>query len=1154
MRHNIIIILIIITLLSAASLHSKPRVKVIGADDPIGLNQGDAPNAFIKSQTRFDANNIDIWVQNSGTFDQDIRTNNTPGLMFPKGSNRFAIFTAGLSIGAYIDGALRLATASYNGEYQPGYIDNGTPTSSDIFKIYKVTDADVPGSNPDYDNWGLMVPFGAPYVDINQNGVYEPGVDKPGIKDATQTIFVCLTDGFPENHSQSEGFSGGTSPMNAQVQLTLWAYNTQGLENLQFVNWVVINKGSQAWNNTHFSVVVDPDLGDANDDYIGCDTSLVIRKVNDFAYCYNSDNVDGNGNPPSYGQNPPASGMDFFKSPEIFTGDQNDSVVYYDPPGSENKVVKRGWRLLGLTSFMYFTNTGSGGATCEQDPQQPIEAYNYMTGVKKDGSPYLYPSNLQATKFCYAGDPESGNGWTEISGVNNTPSQAYVNNCNGTNGTVSSSSPGDRRFIFNSGDANFTINPGDTQRIVLAQFVQKGANNLNAVTKLREVDQVAQNLFNANFKVNPPPPRPVVNYSIQQASDIGTCNITLAWGDISENYNILDTLLQPAQDSSRLIFQGYQVYEIKKSASSFPEFTDPSTLFTNNVSLLAIYDRNDGIGTILDTIEVNAGDTTIKTVIPVVPPFGFAAPDGFPNGGINRSITISRTNFPDEYGGRSELIYGNTYKFAVIAYANRTNPTNSSHKTIIANSILSAIIEITPEAPVAGTEYNLQNSDTLNTNRRDLGVIPIVINQDQVITARYKIQYFGPDTTYNVLKSLDNGTYYDTVKRNLKYTFGNAQDSSKIVDGILPIVKKINNYNRGVIRDIIDENGVLLSRDSIQTRRNGWEYTPSNNRNLEGSKLIQTSDKPWQSRMMSISWPTQTTVFGLPSTVQANQTRNVEIEFTGLGNGQMAYRYLDTSTTNNSFFIYQNFVEVPFKVYEVDPTDSTGSSRRQINVAFVVSNDVSPAPAGWEPSADTLGGRLLTYIFRSDYNTTPDPFYTTKNLFIQQPAFDIMYIWSPKLINSGAAPYVVGDRLNIYPYTVTESNIAPGFPLYYEYATVQPTIGNNELASSRGDLERIKIVPNPFYAFNSLQTNAVNRFVTFRRLPEQCSIKIYTLNGDLIRTLEKNDRNSTMQYDLKNFDNVPISSGMYIALIDAPGIGNKVLKFAVMTAQERIDF
>lgn len=1153
MRHRIIII-ILLMLLSAGVIESKPRVRIIGADDPYKLTQGDNPNSFIKSQTRFDPNNVDTWIQKPGTFDQDIRTNNTPGFMYPKGSNRFAIFTAGLSIGTYIEGSLRLATASYNGEYQPGYIDNGTPVSSDIFKIYRVYDTDVPGVNPDYDNWGLMVPFGAPYVDVNQNGTYGPGTDRPGIKDATQTMFVCLTDAFPENHSQSEGFSGGTTPINAQVQLTLWAYNTQGLENLQFVNWVVINKGSKAWNQTHFSVVVDPDLGDAQDDYIGCDTAIVQRKVNDFAYCYNSDNVDGTGAPPTYGQNPPASGMDFFKSPEIFTGNPSDSVVFYDPPGSPNKRVKTGWRLLGLTSFMYFTNTGSGGATCEQDPQQPIEAYNYMTGIKKDGSPYLYPSNLQATKYCYAGDPETGAGWTEITGVNNTPSQAYVNNCGGTTGTVSVSPPGDRRFIFNSGDANFTINPNDTQRIVLAQFVQKGSNNLNAVTKLRELDQVAQNLFNANFKVNPPPPLPVVDYSIQQASDIGTCNITLSWGDTSEMYRILDTLLQPAADSSYLVFQGYEIYEVNRSATSYPDFTDPSTLFTDNVSLLAIYDKTDNIGTILDTIEVTAGDTTIKSIIPVVPPYGFAAPDGFPNGGINRSITISKTNFPDENGGRSDLIYGNTYKFAVIAYANRTHPTNSSQRTIITNSILSAIITITPEAPVAGTEYTLQNSDTINTNRRDLGVIPVVVNQQQLITAQYKVLYRAPDTTYNVLRSVNNGTSYDTLKTNLKYTSGSAQDSARIFDGVLIEAKKIKSYNTGVIRDLVDETGTMLSPDSIQTRRNGWDYSPSANRNLEGSKFIYSPDRPFQSRMMSLSWPTQTTFNGQPSTIKANQTRNIEIEFTGPGNGQKAYRYLDTSATQNIFLIYQDFVDVPFKVYEVDPTDSSGTGRRQVNVAFVVSNDVSPAPAGWEPSADTLGGKLVTYIMKSDYSSTPDPFYTTKNLYLQQQQIDIMFVWAPKLINAGGSAYVTGDKFTIYPYTITEPNIDPGYPLYYEFSTIKPVVGNNELASTRNDLEKINIVPNPFYAFNSLQTNLINRFVTFRRLPEQCTIKIYTLNGDLIRTLNKDDQSSTMQYDLKNFDNVPISSGMYIALVEAPGIGNRVLKFAVMTAQERIDF
>ncbi len=41
---------------------------------------------------------------------------------------------------------------------------------------------------------------------------------------------------------------------------------------------------------------------------------------------------------------------------------------------------------------------------------------------------------------------------------------------------------------------------------------------------------------------------------------------------------------------------------------------------------------------------------------------------------------------------------------------------------------------------------------------------------------------------------------------------------------------------------------------------------------------------------------------------------------------------------------------------------------------------------------------------------------------------------------------------------------------------------------------------------------------------------------------------------MTNVVDVPIASGIYICLIDAPGIGTKVLKAAIFTPQERIDF
>ena len=47
---------------------------------------------------------------------------------------------------------------------------------------------------------------------------------------------------------------------------------------------------------------------------------------------------------------------------------------------------------------------------------------------------------------------------------------------------------------------------------------------------------------------------------------------------------------------------------------------------------------------------------------------------------------------------------------------------------------------------------------------------------------------------------------------------------------------------------------------------------------------------------------------------------------------------------------------------------------------------------------------------------------------------------------------------------------------------------------------------------------------------------------------------STLEWNLQNFEKTPVASGVYIALIDAPGIGQKVVKLAVFTTQERINF
>ncbi|MDD5363070.1 MAG: hypothetical protein PHN88_13115 [Ignavibacteria bacterium] len=1136
MNKKIVLIITFLVLLVFTDTFAKPRIEFQNGNPRVQYS----PN-IIQTQTRFDPNNISTWIQNTGIFNQDIRTSNTPGFMWPKGSNKFAIFTSGLTIGAHIGGQLRLASNSYKGEYEPGYVSLSggvsTPMTNPDFKVYKVTSDD--STSADYSNWYKMIPYGAPYIDVNNNGQFDQGIDRPGIKSATMTVFLCMTDGFPETHNQSEGFSGGTAPMYSEMHLTAWGYGEDGLNDIQFLSFAVINKNSQDWDDTHFGFVVDPDLGNGNDDYIGCDTAKNL------AYVYNSSNMDGTGASPSYGLNPPSAGMDFFLSPMEYTGNPSDVVVYYDPPGSKNKVTKVGYRQLGMTSFVYFTNNSSGDIVCEQDPSLPQEAFNFLHGIKKDGSYWFDPtiSPHPRTNKLYPGEPEGEKGWTEF-GFNGNATLARVKNCTGGD-TVATyvSPPGDRRFIFNSGKDGYTVHSGDTQRVVLAQLVARGTNNKNAVTRLKRLDITAQALFDFNFQKPPDIPLPATNFSVIDKGT-GKCSIMLSWDDRAESYYTWDSLGQPKTDTSYWKFEGYEVYQIKDINGAIPDFYQPETM-NDNIKLLKIYDIVDSIGYIMDTITNVAGGFT---AIPVVPPYLQPVPEGFPQSGINRSILLDATAFPDVQNNESKFVYGRTYYFAVVAYAYKTHALLGA-RMVKRNSIsINTIKVVRPESPLQGTVYSYKNTDTISTNRRDLGVMPIVVNQNALVDAKYRILFKNvnplgnPDTTYSILKSIDGGQTYDTVKKYLKFTSNNSQDSSRIIDGILINVKKIKSVdalglprNWGVIKDPISG---AMNWDSIQSRYRGWDYLRNNNPVDIFTGSSYTPSLPYQSKSMSLTFPATGTFNNIKSQLKPEQLRKVKIIFSDLNNGQYAYRYRNTG----SYFTYKDSVKVPFNVWMVD---SITNDLRQLNCAIVVDTAGS---GNFTPTADSLGGKLLVYVFNSTYDGAATASYKTKNLYIST-SIDVMYIWAPKLINSNLT-YASGDVLNIYPYTVTRPFFSGTTPLWYDFET---KASQYSVTQAKTDMNLIRVVPNPYYGYNDLETSSTYRFVTFRHLPAKCTIKLYSLDGSLVRTLNKNDNNSTLNWDLKNVESVPIASGLYIALIDVPNVGQKIMKLAIFTAEERID-
>ena len=74
------------------------------------------------------------------------------------------------------------------------------------------------------------------------------------------------------------------------------------------------------------------------------------------------------------------------------------------------------------------------------------------------------------------------------------------------------------------------------------------------------------------------------------------------------------------------------------------------------------------------------------------------------------------------------------------------------------------------------------------------------------------------------------------------------------------------------------------------------------------------------------------------------------------------------------------------------------------------------------------------------------------------------------------------------------------------------------------------------------------RELHFINLPESCTIRIFSIRGQLVQTLEHNSglANGTVIWDMLTKDNLDIAYGIYIYHIDAGDLGSKVGKFAVI--------
>jgi len=107
-----------------------------------------------------------------------------------------------------------------------------------------------------------------------------------------------------------------------------------------------------------------------------------------------------------------------------------------------------------------------------------------------------------------------------------------------------------------------------------------------------------------------------------------------------------------------------------------------------------------------------------------------------------------------------------------------------------------------------------------------------------------------------------------------------------------------------------------------------------------------------------------------------------------------------------------------------------------------------------------------------------------------------------------------------------------GRPMYM-FTIDEPTT-KIEGARLESVLDNINVVPNPYYGYSSYEISKLDNRVKIVNLPERCTVTIFNMQGALVRTFEKDDPLTSIDWDLKNHKSIPIAGGMYIIHIKVP--------------------
>jgi hypothetical protein len=97
------------------------------------------------------------------------------------------------------------------------------------------------------------------------------------------------------------------------------------------------------------------------------------------------------------------------------------------------------------------------------------------------------------------------------------------------------------------------------------------------------------------------------------------------------------------------------------------------------------------------------------------------------------------------------------------------------------------------------------------------------------------------------------------------------------------------------------------------------------------------------------------------------------------------------------------------------------------------------------------------------------------------------------------------------------------------------------------DLGAVRVVPNPYLGYSEFEARGGPRKIQFVNLPAECTIRIYTIAGVLVRVLQHAPgEGGTENYDLLTREGRKLASGNYYYHITVPDGRTTLGRFAII--------